>query len=246
MTTGSLGLPEPMPAMPAHETPSHRLAEHSADYLSDTELLSLVLKGTMGTERSVAVARQLLAAYGSLRRIANVSLGELRNIPGLGHSGACAVTSALALAGRLHRPEQCARVSLTTPGDVVEYMYGSLVSRRQEEFYSLLLDTKRHLICSRMITRGLLNRSHIHAREVFSHAIGESCANIILVHNHPSGDPTPSAEDIESTRMLVEAGKIIGIEILDHVIIGRQTASRAKPYVSFREESIVIRRSSGG
>jgi|APSaa5957512622_1039677.scaffolds.fasta_scaffold133604_1 DNA repair protein RadC len=128
---------------------------------------------------------------------------------------------------------------LDAPTDVASLMRPILAGREQEEFHVLLLDTKHRLIHDRMVTVGLLDCSQVHAREVFRPAIEFSASRVILVHQHPSGDPTPSANDIACTRNLVEAGKIIGIEVLDHVVIGRRSQSRPRDYLSFREENLL-------
>ena len=125
------------------------------------------------------------------------------------------------------------------PSEVVELMRPVLANKEQEELHVLLLDAKHHLLRDELVTIGLVDRSQVHAREVFRSAIRESCSRLILVHSHPSGDPTPSAQDIDCTRELVSAGKIIGIELLDHVIIGRRTQSRPRDYLSFREEGLL-------
>ena len=131
------------------------------------------------------------------------------------------------------------RPKLEAPGDVAELMRPVFAGRKQEEFHVLLLDTKHRLIADELVTVGLLDRSQIHPREVFRSAIRESCSRVILTHNHPSGDPTPSSQDIESTNTLVAAGKIIGIDVLDHIILGRRSESRPRDYLSFREENLL-------
>lgn len=130
------------------------------------------------------------------------------------------------------------RPRLEAPANVADLMRPVLSGRHQEEFHALLLDTKHRLIKTVHVTTGLLDRSLVHAREAFREAIRESCAKILLVHNHPSGDTTPSQQDIASTNKLVEAGKIIGIEVLDHVIIGTRTETRPRDFLSFREENL--------
>jgi DNA repair protein RadC len=128
------------------------------------------------------------------------------------------------------------RPRLETPGDVAALMRPVLSGKEQEEFHVLLVDTKHRLLRSEKVTVGLLDRAQIHPREVFRPAIREACSCIVLVHNHPSGDPTPSTADIASTKDLVSAGKIIGIHVIDHVIIGQRSATNPKGYLSFREE----------
>jgi len=128
---------------------------------------------------------------------------------------------------------------LENPADVANLMRPILAGRLQEELHALLLDTKHRLIHDELVTVGLIDRSQVHAREVFRPAIEYSSSRVILVHQHPSGDPTPSAEDIATTRNLCKVGKIIGIEVIDHVIIGKQTISRSKDFISFREEALL-------
>ena len=128
---------------------------------------------------------------------------------------------------------------LESPGDVAALMLPVLAGKKQEEFHVLLLNTKHHLLRDHISTIGLVDRSQVHAREVFRSAIKESCSRILLVHNHPSGDPTPSSQDIACTRDLSAAGKIIGIEVLDHIVIGERTSKRAKYWLSFREENLL-------
>jgi DNA repair protein RadC len=131
------------------------------------------------------------------------------------------------------------RPRLIGPADVAGLMRPVLAAKPQEEFHALLLDTKHGLIADEVVTVGLVDRSQVHAREVFRQAISAGCSRIVLVHNHPSNDPTPSAEDLACTRDLVAAGKLIGIEVLDHVILGRRTPIRLKDYLSFREENLL-------
>jgi DNA repair protein RadC len=131
------------------------------------------------------------------------------------------------------------RPCVDSPGAAAELMRPLLAGRTREEFWVLLLDTKNRLIAAEQITVGLLDRSPIHAREVFREAVSRSCSRLILLHNHPSGDPCPSAEDISSTQSLAAAGKIIGIEVLDHVVVGERTPSRERFWTSLREQGLL-------
>lgn len=131
------------------------------------------------------------------------------------------------------------RPRLDTPVRVADLMRPLLRDRPQEEMHVLLLDTRRCLLADECATVGLVDRSQVHPREVFRAAICRNSSSIILVHNHPGGDPTPSPADLASTRDLVAAGKVVGIEVLDHVVLGRRTESRPKDYVSFREEDLL-------
>ena len=131
------------------------------------------------------------------------------------------------------------RPKLRAPTDVAEVMR-PLVGREQQEcFYVLLIDTRHVLKRAVLVTRGLLDRSQVHAREVFRPAVEAGASRVILCHNHPSGDPTPSSQDISCTRNLVSAGKIVGIEVMDHIVIGKRSQTRTKDYLSFREEGLL-------
>lgn len=226
-------------SFPRRETPAFRLAEHTARYLSDTELLSLLFKGSLSDARSLDTARKLLCRHGSLTSISKLTLDELQNVSGIGPASAASIQSALALAVRLNRERHPDGTALESPAAVADYMRDEFRPLSQEHFYSLLLNTKHRLIRAEMITAGLVDRSQVHAREVFRTAIRVNCSRIILTHNHPSGDPTPSAQDINCTKNLVSAGKIVGIQVLDHVIIGRISKHRSRDYLSLREENLM-------
>ncbi len=238
MLENNPGLPDRY-EMPEHETPARRLAEHSAEYLSDSELLSLMLSGTLGAARSLKIARDLMAAYGSFKRITGLSLSELQRVPGIGFHSACAIQSSMELSRRLRQPPPDTRIVLNSPTVVAKFMRDRIGNLQQEEFHALLLDCRHRLIRDCRITIGLLDRSHIHARELFRPAIAESCSRILLAHNHPSGDTSPSPQDIDSNRKLCEAGKIIGIEVLDHVIVGPRTEQESNYYLSFKESKLM-------
>ena len=224
---------------PGRDTPAIRLAEKSADYLSDTDLLSVILGSRLPSSAALEAAREILARSGGLHRIGLMSVTELTRIPNIGRASACALQAAFALATRRLRPEKDTKPKLESPREVANCIRNQFIDKHQEEFHVLLLDTRNSLLLDRIATVGLIDRSHIHAREVFRDAVRESCSRIILAHNHPSGDPSPSPQDIDSTRKLVEAGKIIGIEVLDHVIIGSLAGGRAKDWLSLKEEKII-------
>lgn len=131
------------------------------------------------------------------------------------------------------------RPRLDAPKAVADLMRPVLAGREQEEFHALLLNTRNELLLDELVSVGLLDRTQIHPREVFRRAIRENCSRVLLAHNHPGGDPTPSAQDIAATRQLVEAGKIVGIEILDHVVLGTRTQSRTRDWLSFRQENLL-------
>lgn len=226
--------------IPDRERPRERLIKHGAEGLKETELLAILLRSGRRGRSVLELAGDLLARFeGDLGRLALASVSELRSVKGIGAAKAVQVRAAFALAGRLSKTLDLERPQLEEPSDVAELLRETFRNVSQEQFRVLLLDTKHYLLKNELVTVGLLDRSHVHAREVFRRAIRESCSRVILVHNHPSGDPTPSGRDIACTRDLVSAGKIVGIEVLDHVIIGTRTPTRTRDYVSFRDEKLI-------
>lgn len=207
---------------PAHERPRERLRSVGGRGLADRELLA-ILVGSGGTSGSaMSVAEGLLERYGgSLRALASAPPAALEGVSGVGSATAAKVAAALEL-GRRAGVEEAREVSrIRGPADVHARMGPLLQDLSHEEFHALLLTTQHRVIRQVLITRGILDASLIHPREVFRPAIAEGAAAVILVHNHPSGDPTPSPEDRSVTRQLKEAGRTVGIPVLDHVVIGR-------------------------
>jgi DNA repair protein RadC len=226
--------------LPDRERPRERLVAKGADSLSDTELLAILLRSGPRGRSVLLLARDLLAAFdGDLARLAAAAVGELRQVRGIGPAKAVEIHAAFALARRLAAHMSGERPRLEGPAEVAALLRETFRNAKQEVFHALLLDTKHFLIRDEQVTIGLVDRSHVHAREVFRSAIRESCSRIILAHNHPSGDPTPSAQDISCTRNLVAAGKVVGIDVLDHVVIGQRTPTRSRDYMSFREENLL-------
>lgn len=226
--------------LPDTERPRERMLRLGADALSDGELLAILLRhGTRG-KSALAVAADLLRTFeGSLKRLAGAQLGEINKIPGIGTVKALELSAAFALAKRLTLENCMQQPKMTNPEFVAQYIREKLRQREQEEFHALLLDTRMRLIRDEVITIGLLDRSLVHAREVFRGAIKEACQSVIISHNHPSGDITPSEEDLKSTRMLQRAGQIIGISILDHVIVG--SGLNDTRFFSFRQENLLLK-----
>lgn len=220
---------------PAPERPRERLRELGAAALSVRELIAILVgSGTHGRS-AVMVAGELLASGdGSLRRLAAASPGELVRVRGVGAAVAARITAALELGRRLAREEPEERARIRGPGDVYERCAPSLRDLRQEEFRVLLLNTQHAVLRELVVTRGILDASVVHPREVFKAAVIESAAAVILVHNHPSGDPLPSAEDRDVTRQLVDAGRLLGIPVLDHIVVGDGR------YVSFIESGLMV------
>ena len=217
----SPGFPSlPLVSPVASDLPRQRLWALGAPALTGPELVAIVL-GTGGAGRSaVRIAAELLApAEGSLRRLAARPPGELLRMPGVGPAKGARLLAALEVGARLARETLPVPSRIRSPEDVVRIAGPRLRDLPVEEFHLLALDSQSQVTRDVLITRGLLNSSLVHPREVFRAAIAEAAAGIILVHNHPSGDPTPSADDQAVTRQLVAAGELLDLPVYDHVII---------------------------
>ncbi|MCJ8331374.1 MAG: DNA repair protein RadC [Lentisphaeria bacterium] len=222
--------------LPEHERPRERLLKRGSESLSDTELLAIILKTGPPGYSTIDLARNLLKEVGgSLRQLAGASPAELSKVHGIGPAKAAELKAVFAIAARLSEQIEPEQQIISSPVQIVDYYREKLQGKKQEELHALLLDTKNQIISDELITIGLLDRSQAHAREVFREAIAQSSSKIVLVHNHPSGDPTPSTADIKITTELNKAGKIVGIEIIDHIIIGKKSTSRLKEYASLKE-----------
>lgn len=221
--------------LPTGERPRERLAKRGSESLSNVELLAIILRSGPPGRSTIDLARELLYDFdNNLGRLARATIPELCKIHGIGPAKAAELKATFALAQRLVEHVEPERLRVDSPEDAAAYFRELMRGKKQEELRCLLLDTRNHVIGDVTVTVGLLNQSQAHAREVFRAAIHESAAKIVLVHNHPSGDPTPSKADIELTKMLYEAGKVVGIQLVDHVIIGERTAHRAVDHVSLR------------
>jgi DNA repair protein RadC len=180
-------------------------------------------------------AAALLQHYGGLTSLAQASLAELQLVKGIGQSKAAAIKSAFLLAQRLSRETYREAPLMDTPERVADFLREQNRPYTVENFQVVFLNTRRRLIGTQNLSQGTLDTLLVHPREVFRQAIAANAAALILVHNHPSGDPTPSEADIKVTRDLVRAGQLLKIEVLDHVILGRRTDERPRDYVSLRE-----------
>lgn len=206
---------------------------HGAASLSDAELLAILLGSGARGESAVELARRILEdGEGSgLARLARIDAMELMRIKGVGKAKACRVKAAIEMGARL-RSAQRKLTTIRNAADVGQLMMPRLSYLDREHFFVVLLSTKNQVLGTELVSVGSLNASLAHPREIFKTCVRHSAASIILVHNHPSGDPSPSPEDILMTRRLIEAGRIMGIEVLDHVIIGDGR------YLSLRESGI--------
>ncbi len=207
---------------PEAERPREKLLSKGADTLTDAELLALILRtGDAATGRSaIDLGRELLLEFGDLRTLAAAGVTEICRVKGVGTAKAASIIAALELANRCQGRRLVNGDRFTSPQQVYEHYNFTYRDRRKEYFLALLLDGKNRVIREVRISEGSLNQSIVHPREVFNPAVRESAAAIILVHNHPTGDPSPSREDREITRRLKEAGDLMGVKVLDHIIIG--------------------------
>ncbi len=208
------------PAETLPDRPRERLWRLGASSLTAQELLAILLGTGNRRQDALATAASLLSnAEGALRRLAARPPGELLRTVGVGPAKAARLLAAFELGDRMAREGRPALPRITEPGDVMRLIAGRLRDLAVEEFHLLALDTRSRVLRDVLVTRGLLDSSLVHPREVFRAAIAEAAAGIILVHNHPSGDPTPSAEDRAVTRQLVAAGQLLDLPVYDHVIV---------------------------
>jgi len=222
-------------AWPLSERPREKLLQSGAGALSDAELLALIIRTGSAIDKTSAVdqARILLASFGSLRTLAAATTTELCRQKGIGPAKAAEIQALFELARRFARQEVRRGDRFTSSNDIFAHYHEKLRDRKKEVFLSLLLDSKNRLLKEIQVSEGSLNASIVHPREVFAPIIRESAAAVLFVHNHPSGDPTPSREDIALTERLAEAGKLMGVKVLDHIIIGSGS------YVSFCDRGLL-------
>ncbi|MEI6564007.1 MAG: DNA repair protein RadC [bacterium] len=230
--------------MPARLRPREALERQGIENVSDEVILAILLRTGSRGLNVVDLAERILFRYGSLTALARASVEELsrdKTFKGLGKVKAQILRSALDLARRMAEESRDERgVYVRTPEDAADLMRELARGLDHERFWTLNLDTRNRLKgAPREISKGILDASLVHAREVFKSAIQSGCAALVLIHNHPSGDPTPSPEDLRLTRQLAQAGQVIGIKVLDHIIVGRKSSAKAKDFLSLREGGLV-------
>ncbi len=220
-------------SLPIEERPRERLEEHGEHTLSNTELLAVILgSGTKG-KSVIALSQELLAQFGSLSALARASLNDLCAHKGLGKAKAIQLKAALGLGQRLAREGGTPKEPITTPEQAYYWIRDRIVHQRKEVFGVILQDVRGNALRWEEISVGTLTQTLVHPREVFAPAIEHQAASLILAHNHPSGDPTPSLQDIALTRTLLQASQILGIPINDHIIISYLG------FVSLKQEGII-------
>lgn len=222
-----------MKDMPVGQRPRERLIREGARVLSDPELIAILLRTGDSNKSAVELATEVLSRFSGLKNLVQTGVEELTVIKGIGPVKAAQLKAAIEIGRRLASATQCHQPAIRGPEDAASLVMEEMRHFDREHFCALLLNTKHQLIAQEVISIGTLNSSLVHPRELFKTAIKRSASAIILVHNHPSGDPTPSSEDREITRRLQEAGSIIGIEVLDHIVIGDNK------FISFRDKGML-------
>ncbi len=219
--------------LPLHERPRERLEKLGPEALSEAELLAILLRTGVQGVSALGLANRLLFRFGDLKSLAAASLEQLRQIEGIGPAKAVQIKAAFDIAKRLSqfRPEQ--KPVVRSSRDVFALLADEMRLQEKECFKALYLDVKNHVKKVETISVGTLSASLVHPREVFKSAVRDNCAAVIIVHNHPTGDPTPSSHDTETTERIKAAGKVLGIELLDHIIIGEGR------YFSYKDKDLI-------
>jgi len=223
--------------MPEEERPREKLAAHGASALTDPELIAILLRTGVPGTNAIEVARELLKEYGSLRGLSRCSMHELKKIPGIGPAKAVQLAAAFDLGNRLAR-ETLSKQKIDSPELVNELVGPEMRRLRKESLRVILLDTRYHLIRVEEVSIGSVNESIAHPRDVFRPAVIAFAYAVIVVHNHPSGDASPSQADHSLTRRLAEAAELLQIKLLDHIIIGAP-AEGSPGYFSFKEAGVL-------
>jgi len=219
--------------LPRSERPRERLRNLGAEALSGQELLALIIGRGIPGRSAIAIAQDLISRFGNLRHVSNATIEELAGVRGVGPAKAAQIKAAFELGRRQDMEADPGQVSITSPEALAKAIRKSIVEKTKEHFKLVLLNTRNKVIAISTISIGTLNASLVHPREVFKDALAHSASSIILAHNHPSDDPEPSDDDVSLTRRLADAGRLMGIEVLDHIIITR------KGYTSFKERGLL-------
>lgn len=206
-----------------NQKPRERLLNNGPAHLSDGELLAILINTGRKGFSSLDIANELLKSVESLKQLKALSINDLNKVKGIGLYKALILKAAFELGERMHSGSLDEKIQITSPQDVANFMMGKMEHLTQEKFIVLFLNSKNVVIKQKTIFIGTLNSSIIHPREIFSEAIKCASNAIVVLHNHPSGDTTPSKEDISATNRLRECGEILGIDLLDHIIIGDHT-----------------------
>ncbi|RKP54241.1 JAB domain-containing protein [Cohnella endophytica] len=206
--------------LPSEERPRERMQQYGPESLSHAELLAILLRTGSSRESAVHLAQRILNECGGLRKLAESKWEELTHIHGIGPAKALQLQASIELGRRVARSNLPEMAKISCPQDAADLLMEDLRHHKEEHFVCLFMNSKNQVVGRQTLSIGSLNASIVHPREVFRAAIRRSSASILCAHNHPSGDPTPSPEDVQLTKRLGEAGKLIGIELLDHLVIG--------------------------
>ena len=219
--------------MPSDERPRERLLKFGPSALSTAELLAIHFRTGTRERSAVGLAELLLSTFGGMKAVANASVTELQKVKGIGEVKAIEIAASVELGRRLAALSSEDRPTISGPTDVEHLLMPELRDATREHFKGLLLDSRNKLIKIVTISVGTLDTSPAHPREVFTEAIRSNARSLIIAHNHPSGDPSPSGEDVVVTKRMAEAGKLLGIELLDHIILGdnRSVSMKERGYV---------------
>lgn len=220
--------------LPINERPREKLLKYGVGSLSNAELIAIIIRTGHLEDTAIDLANRLLSIDSTgIRYLSQASMEELTSIKGIGHCKSAQIIAAIELGKRISSYDGGAKLKVNSPHVVVELLMEEMRYLNKEHFKVILLNTKNHIISVEEISVGNLNSSIVHPREVFNVAIKRSANSMILAHNHPSGDSTPSTEDVNITHRLIDAGNIIGIKVLDHIIIGDNN------YISFKQNNII-------
>ena len=219
--------------IPVEERPRERFLKYPSEVISTHELIAIILRTGSRQESVIELSKRVLYKYDNLKALSNAPVKDLMKIRGIGTSKAIELLAAFELGKRVHKESFHSQVKFHSPESIYLYLKDELEMKTQEHFIALYLNTKGELVKKETLFIGSLNSSLIHPRELFKHAVLNSAASIIVAHNHPSGDPTPSSQDIEITKILHKNGTMMDIELLDHIIVGKDR------YYSFKEKGII-------
>jgi DNA repair protein RadC len=219
--------------LPRQERPRERLQKFGPEALSAQELLALVIGRGIPKKSVMNIAQELLAKFGNIKAISQATIEELSQIKGIGLAKAAQIKASFELGKREDLEPELKNFDIKNPESVVKAIRATIRDKAKEHFKLILLNPRNKIIGISTISVGTLNASLVHPREVFKDAIMHSAASVVLAHNHPSGDPEPSEDDLKITKKLVESGKILGIEVIDHIIVARNG------FKSFKEEGLI-------
>jgi len=227
-----LKYPKAIVNWPEDERPREKLIKFGADKLSDTELLAILLRVGSSGKSAVDMARELINQFRTFRNIDSKSFAELKR-KGLGIAKIAQIKAAIEIGKRFLKEKSLSKIKIKTSKDIVDYFIPYMRDMKKEIFKAVLLDGKNKIIKDATLSEGTLTKSIVHPREVIKEAIAESASALVLIHNHPSGEPQPSQDDIEITNRIISACELVGIRVLDHVIIGDNN------YFSFFNEGLI-------